>query len=39
MLGEIDEKGFNKAIEEWKNQGGSEIIKEYNASYEKVNQD
>lgn len=32
MLGEIDEEGFYKEIEKWKEQGGSKIIEEYNNS-------
>lgn len=34
ILGQIDKDGFDKAIEEWKSQGGDKIIEEYNASYE-----
>ncbi|WP_458119437.1 extracellular solute-binding protein [Paenibacillus sp. Z6-24] len=33
ILGEIDENGFNQAIESWKSAGGSSIISEYEASY------
>ena len=36
MLGEIDEDGFEQQIEEWKNQGGDDIIKEYNESFQEV---
>lgn len=32
MLGEIDEDGFNKEVEKWKEQGGNDIIAEFNAS-------
>lgn len=32
MLGEIDEAGFDAEVEKWKDQGGSKIIEEYNAS-------
>ncbi|WP_100407620.1 extracellular solute-binding protein [Bacillus solitudinis] len=32
ILGQIDEAGFDKAIDEWKNEGGEMIIEEYNAS-------
>lgn len=34
MLGESDEAAFDKAVERWKSEGGNEVIKEYNASYE-----
>ncbi|SFL45592.1 carbohydrate ABC transporter substrate-binding protein, CUT1 family (TC 3.A.1.1.-) [Gracilibacillus orientalis] len=30
ILGEIDEKGFDEAIEKWKEAGGNDVIKEYN---------
>lgn len=33
ILGKIDEKGFEKVIEDWKKSGGSNIIKEFNESY------
>jgi len=32
MLGEIDEDGFNKEVEKWKDQGGAKMIEEFNAS-------
>lgn len=32
MLGEIDEKGFEKEIEKWKAEGGTKMIEEFNAS-------
>jgi len=32
ILGEIDEDGFDDAIEEWKSQGGDQVIEEFNAS-------
>lgn len=35
ILGQIDKDGFNKAIEEWKKQGGSEVIAEFNEAYQK----
>lgn len=35
MVGKIDEKGFNKAVENWKKEGGDQIIKEYNEAFKK----
>jgi len=32
ILGEIDEDGFNAEMEKWKEQGGNNIIEEFNAS-------
>lgn len=32
IIGEIDEDGFDKEVEKWKEQGGDKIIKEFNAS-------
>nr|WP_040513345.1 extracellular solute-binding protein [Gracilibacillus halophilus] len=32
ILGEIDEEGFDAAVEEWRSEGGDAIIEEYNAS-------
>ena len=37
ILGQIDEEGFDVAIENWKSQGGEAIIKEFNASYAEQN--
>ncbi len=37
MMGDIDEKGFQDAVKKWKDQGGSSIIEEYNASYKASN--
>lgn len=37
ILGQIDEKGFDKALENWKSQGGDKIIEEFNASYAEQN--
>ncbi|WP_306010687.1 extracellular solute-binding protein [Paenibacillus sp. FSL H8-0548] len=34
MLGEMDEAGFNKAVERWKSEGGTQMIEEFNAAYE-----
>ncbi|MEW4368983.1 extracellular solute-binding protein [Paenibacillus kandeliae] len=36
ILGEIDRDGFNQAVENWKNSGGSSIITEYEAAYQQV---
>ncbi|CAM3381734.1 extracellular solute-binding protein [Marinicrinis lubricantis] len=33
ILGAIDEEGFNKAVDNWKDGGGDKIIEEYNAAY------
>lgn len=33
ILGQLDEEGFDKALENWKSQGGDKIIEEFNASY------
>lgn len=35
MLGDINEGEFDQAIENWLDQGGQDIIEEYNASYQK----
>ncbi|PTM56572.1 extracellular solute-binding protein [Desmospora activa] len=35
MVGKIDEKGFNKVVENWKKDGGDQIIKEYNEAFKK----
>ena len=32
ILGEIDEDGFDNEVEKWREQGGNEIIEEFNAS-------
>ncbi|GAE92164.1 lipoprotein [Gracilibacillus boraciitolerans JCM 21714] len=32
ILGQIDEAGFDKAVEKWKKEGGAAIIEEFNAS-------
>lgn len=32
MLGELDEAGFNQAIERWKSEGGADVIAEFNAA-------
>lgn len=36
IVGELDEDGWNQTIEAWKQQGGSAVIEEVNASYEKT---
>lgn len=33
ILGNMDEKGFQDSVKKWKDQGGNDIIAEYNASY------
>lgn len=33
ILGQLDMDGFNDAVENWKSQGGENIITEYNAEY------
>jgi putative aldouronate transport system substrate-binding protein len=35
IMGNIDEQGWNKAIEEWRKNGGDKIIQEYNTEYAK----
>ncbi|WJH32463.1 extracellular solute-binding protein [Paenibacillus sp. CC-CFT747] len=35
ILGKIDEKGFQDVIKKWQDQGGAQIISEYNAEYAK----
>jgi putative aldouronate transport system substrate-binding protein len=35
MLGQLDKAGFDKAVENWKSQGGDQVIKEFNDSYAK----
>jgi putative aldouronate transport system substrate-binding protein len=37
IMGKLDEKGFNDAINNWKQSGGDQIIKEYEAAYKKSN--
>ncbi|PTM56569.1 extracellular solute-binding protein [Desmospora activa] len=34
ILGEIDQVGFDKAVERWKKEGGNKIIAEYNEAYQ-----
>lgn len=36
MLGSIDEAGFKAQVERWKQEGGSQIIQEFQASYDKA---
>src|SRR5690625_3499743 len=36
MLGEIDKEGFEAEVEKWRQQGGADIIKEYNESFQEV---
>ncbi|MDF2923664.1 MAG: sugar transporter permease [Paenibacillaceae bacterium] len=33
IMGEIDEAGFNSAVEKWRKDGGDKIIEEYTAAY------
>jgi ABC-type sugar transport system, periplasmic component len=33
MYGTIDRAGFDKAVEDWKNRGGAQMIEEFNAAY------
>ncbi|UOQ86472.1 extracellular solute-binding protein [Gracilibacillus salinarum] len=35
ILGEMDEEGFEAAIEKWKEAGGQEALQEFNESYQK----
>lgn len=35
ILGNIDEKGFQAEIENWKSQGGDQVIQEFNDAYKK----
>ncbi|WP_100406926.1 extracellular solute-binding protein [Bacillus solitudinis] len=37
ILGQIDEEGFEKAITDWKNQGGDKVIEEFNTHYQQIN--
>lgn len=37
ILGQIDEEGFTHAVENWKSQGGEEIIAEFTDSYNTLN--
>ncbi|MBD2845525.1 extracellular solute-binding protein [Paenibacillus sp. IB182496] len=34
MLGYLDEQGFRREVQRWKDSGGARIIEEYNASYQ-----
>jgi putative aldouronate transport system substrate-binding protein len=34
ILGRLDEAGFQKEVERWKNEGGNEILKEFTVSYQ-----
>jgi putative aldouronate transport system substrate-binding protein len=36
ILGDLDEAGFEKAIEDWKKSGGENVINEFNEAYQKV---
>ncbi|MCT8139605.1 extracellular solute-binding protein [Anaerobacillus sp. CMMVII] len=37
ILGQLDEAGFEKAVDNWKSQGGDKIIEEFTASYKAAN--
>jgi putative aldouronate transport system substrate-binding protein len=37
ILSDIDEKGFQDMVKRWKDQGGSKVIEEFNASYKASN--
>jgi len=37
MLGEIDLDGFNMAVERWMSEGGADVIREFNESYQQAN--
>ena len=36
IMGEIDEAGYDAAVESWYAQGGSKIAEEYTAAYKKT---
>lgn len=36
VMGEIDEAGFNKVLEQWRKQGGDNIIEEFTEQYNKL---
>jgi putative aldouronate transport system substrate-binding protein len=38
ILGQIDDAGWSKVIEQWRERGGEQIVKEYNEQYTKANQ-
>ncbi|WP_100406289.1 extracellular solute-binding protein [Bacillus solitudinis] len=37
ILGQIDKEGFEQAVDNWRKQGGSDVIAEYNAHYQEIN--
>ncbi|MFS1512062.1 extracellular solute-binding protein [Chengkuizengella sp. SCS-71B] len=37
ILGEIDRAGFDQVVENWKNNGGNDIIKEINEAWDAIN--
>ncbi|MCM2676288.1 extracellular solute-binding protein [Alkalicoccobacillus plakortidis] len=37
ILGQLDEEGFERAVDNWKNQGGQIIMDEYTESYNELN--
>lgn len=36
IIGDLDKKGFQAAVEEWKKQGGDKIIEEFSSSYQEM---
>jgi putative aldouronate transport system substrate-binding protein len=34
-MGEIDEEGYKKSLEQWRKAGGDQIIKEFTEDYKK----
>ncbi|WP_090928873.1 extracellular solute-binding protein [Salibacterium qingdaonense] len=36
ILGELDEEGFEQAVQTWRNNGGDQIIKEYTEAYQEL---
>lgn len=37
IMGQLDEAGFNKVVDQWLKEGGSKVIEEYSADYAKAN--
>ncbi|BBI36502.1 extracellular solute-binding protein [Cohnella abietis] len=37
VMGQLDEAGWNKAVEQWRKNGGDKVIAEYSAEYNKLN--
>ena len=36
IVGQIDEEGFKEIVRQWYEQGGQQIVDEYNAAYEAI---